>query len=199
MPDINLLKGHKLPQGFQTVRRIPQGTGKVTLIVLLILVVLELGLYGMLRVNKNNVVLDTAQKEQEISQLKSSIESQADEINEAVAGQFTAQTFAELFEKHIYWTKVLEEMGKVTLKTVSFQNLQGGSEEAEFIVSGTAASFSEVGKFLLGFETSKNFETVELLSTEPDQVAGFVQFEVKVQMDKNLLLDYDEDIKPITP
>lgn len=199
MPDINLLKGHKMPQGMQPAMTIPHGTGKAILIVLLILVVLELGLYGVLQVKKNNVESEIVQKEEEISQLKSAIDSQADEINEAIAGQFTVATFSTLLESHIYWTKVLEEIGKVTLKTVSFKSLQAGSGEAEFLVTGSATNFSEVGKFLLGFETSKNFKNVKLLSTNPGQTFGTVQFEVKVQMDKDLLLDEDSDIKPITP
>ena len=201
MADINLLKGHKLPSNLESSSNmIPKAPGKAAILVLLLLVIVELGIYGAIFVNKGNTEEEILKKEDEAAQLQTKIDSEIDEINEAVAGQFAINAFSDLLDSHNRWSRVFEELGRVTLKTVSFNSLQAVfDEEPKFLVSGTASSFSEVGKVLLGFETSAEFSEVELLTSEPEAASGLVVFEIRVHLKKDLLTNLDENSERITP
>ncbi len=186
MVEINLLQPEKKSQ-FEA--HAPAGSGNFLLWGLVALMVLELGGFGALYSFRKKADSKAAVEQAKIVEIDKKIASFSNELNRVTTDQGVLSTFSELLDKHIHWSNVWKALGEYTLKSVQYLNLETSAVQNTFVVSGRVSNFTEVGKLLLGLQSSENFTAVELLSTKAGDVASEgVEFQVSVTVKSDLLV-----------
>ena len=133
------------------------------------LLVLELAAWGGILVYRKSVDSKNNDAQIQVDLLEEKISGKKAALTPAVQAQAALSSFKDLLEKHIHWSKVWNELGRVTLKTVTFTGISATTAENTFLVDGEVPDFTTLGKVLLGLETSENFEAVTLISTQPSE------------------------------
>ncbi len=108
---------------------------------------------------------------------------------EALAYQARLHNLKILLNTHLYWSTVLSELEKSTYKLASYQSLQADQLSHKFSLTGSVASYTDLAKLMLGYETSPYVKNVTLITARSKQAetAGY-QFTLDLIFDPKLLL-----------
>lgn len=190
MGEINLLN-----QRDKTIyrSRLPHAGNKIPLWILIGLVAVEMIVYGTLFSWKKSIDSEILKVQASVNQLDDKLNSSKVDINNAVAAQAALTSFSSLLDNHLHWTLLWSELGKVTLKKAHYISMQGTVVSDQFVVKGEVSNYTDLGKVILGLETSKNFSEVKLVSSSPaegDKVG--VQFEIQVTVKHSIFLEAQE-------
>lgn len=189
MGEINLLQPEKKPRFRAPSVRV---AGNGALWFCAILIILELGIYGGLFYWRQSVRTQVDGLQREITEIDKQIAASKDNLKLAVRDQGALSNFSDLLQKHLYWSQVLQELGKVALKTATFLSVEASSDTDKFVITGKVASYAELGKVLLGLETSENFSKVELVTSgrkaEADPTASGLGFSIAVNFKHPLII-----------
>lgn len=186
MPQINLLK-----QNNATTNN-SQGFLKIIVAVLAIGMAGLVFYYGWLYFQGKTIIQKIVDVEAKIEQEKKTVLNM-DKRDEVLTRQQQLAGLESAISTHFYWSQLLPELARATLKTASYTSLRAGLE-GELILSATVPSLSELDKYLQVFDTptfNKNFSNVRIGGFHKSQaVEGApttVSFEVKMQYDPQLI------------
>lgn len=109
-------------------------------------------------------------------------------LQEAIGHQLRLANLGSLLESHVFWSPVFEELGKYTQKSIFYETFDGDAASSLITVSGTAASFTDIAKLILGLKQSDNFFDVAFQSEGPStgEKTGFA-FILEIKFDPALL------------
>lgn len=185
MPEINLLQGEKR-SSYQAPS--VELSGKGVLWFMIAVVVLEALAYGGLFFWRKLITDDTSGMQSKIFELDSQLKARRAETEQAVSTQSALVTFGTLLDKHLYWTELWKELGKTAFQKVRYLNLQAAAETNKFTLRGQVGNYTEVGKVMLGLQTSPNFSRIDFVSSTPAEgdLIG-IKFEFLIFMKPQLL------------
>lgn len=95
-----------------------------------------------------------------------------------------------LFENHIYWSEFFEELEKLTLKKVFYDNLTANSSTDKVVLSGIAENYGELAKLIFSLASFPKIEKVDLNSAKwesKEKIAG-VRFNLSVILKEDILI-----------
>ena len=187
MAEINLLKNDL--QSRSPLSFIPRSAG--SLYIVLAILALQLLLYGGMIFYQSRIEKDARDLERKAAEVDLNIEKLGAERKVAVSFQRRLNNLQALLDKHVFWTQAFLELEKHTLKTVSLSTMQVDETDATFVVTGTAPSVTEIGKYILGLRTSDKILDVDLteISQSKSGQAGY-DFDAEVKFDGKLLSPY---------
>ena len=187
MTEINLLKNDL--QSRSPLSFIPRSAG--SLYIVLAILALQLLLYGGMIFYQSRIEKDARDLERKAAEVDLNIEKLGAERKVAVSFQRRLNNLQALLDKHVFWTQAFLELEKHTLKTVSLSTMQVDETDATFVVTGTAPSVTEIGKYILGLRTSDKILDVDLteISQSKSGQAGY-DFDAEVKFDGKLLSPY---------
>ena len=185
MAEINLLKNDL--QSRSPLSFIPRSAG--SLYIVLAILALQLLLYGGMIFYQSRIEKNARDLERKAAEVDLNIEKLGAERKVAVSFQRRLNNLQALLDKHVFWTQAFLELEKHTLKTVSLSTMQVDETDATFVVTGTAPSVTEIGKYILGLRTSDKILDVDLteISQSKSGQAGY-DFDAEVKFDGKLLL-----------
>lgn len=186
MPQINLLKQNN------QVSNNAQGLYKVIVYILMALFVGLILYYGWLYFKSKDILKQIIATEAKITEEKKTVLNM-DKRDEVLTRQQQVVALQSAINSHLYWSQLLPELARVTLKTASYTSLKAGLE-GELILSATVPSLSELDKYLQVFDTAafnKNFSNIRIGGFHKSQVVEggqtAVSFEVKMQYNPELI------------
>src|SRR3989344_764089 len=143
------------------------GAGRKSLIPLYIVGALpggEMGGGGWVFFSTRSTDDEVGAAEMRISDLDLQLKKNSPELQEAIGYQARLKNLEGLLEGHMFWSQVMEELGKYTFKNISYESFNGDVTRNRISVSGTAQSFTDIAKLILGLKQSDNFTTVSFSS-----------------------------------
>lgn len=184
MAQINLLK--QKSTGSSLVEVLP------TYLVWLFSVVLAgvLAYYGWLFYKMHSVSADISKTQDSITQTRNAI-GQLKNTEELIARQQQLKALETLMDSHVYWSQLLPEIAKVTLKTASYSDLKMSSD-GTVSLAVSVPTFEDFDKFLQVFdlpEVYANFNNVRVSSfnkIEGDNSTS-IKFDVNMNFNQALL------------
>ncbi len=185
MPEINLIKSNTRHNFTATLS---QGM-KVTTYVVGFLVVLEILIYIGFVIYAKNLSKQALAVEQQSAELDFEIGKIDQERNEAISFQVRLKNLATLLDNHLYWTAVFKELESVTYTKAVFKSLQVDEGKHAITLSGTAPSYTDIAKLILGLKTSPKILDVTLLTSglEQSSESGYA-FILDVLFDSKILV-----------
>ncbi len=152
--------------------------------------VIVLGYWGVLSVRERLTTSQIAKLQAEIiATQKELVEDQSRQ--ELVKRQGQVATVNTLIAEHKYWSKVLPELARVTLRSARYLAFSlSGNGTAKMTVN--VSNYTEMDKFLQAFnlpEFNTVFKAVKVVSIGKVQQGDLqlVRFEIEVQYDQNFL------------
>lgn len=185
MPDVNLI-----PKEYKKRKQKLSVTFSKTGGVVLGLLILGLLLYGglLLYQNEINKELDNIKTETQI------LDQKRDKEREKVVIDLDKKlgVLKEIFEKHVYWSKLFNKMEELTVFWTYFSEVKFNfsGEAAKASLFGNALTYTTLAKQMKSFQENSQVESVEVsnisLSTE-----GGIDFDLAVIFSKDILLNHD--------
>ncbi len=185
MAQINLLKQKTVSENLWET--LPGIFLKLLLVVALGVLAYYAWLY--IKINKVNAEITTI-KEQNAKNLSTAFSlGQRDEV---LSRQAQLKEFSSLVDKHVYWSHLLPEVAKVTLKTASYSSLRGVAD-GSMTLSVAVPSLNDLDKYLQVFDQpqfNKNFSDVKMGGFHKlvEEGTAMVKFDVQLKYNPNLLL-----------
>jgi hypothetical protein len=186
MAEINLLQPQK-----KSAMNLPRVSfsGVLPVWVLSGVLVLELAVWGGLFAYRKTVDAKNNDVQIQVDQVDQKISAKKKSLIPAVQAQAALTSFKDLLDKHLHWSLVWAELGRVTLKTVTYTGLSATTVDNKFLVDGVVPDYATLGKVLLGLSTSDNFEEVALVSTQPSEGEQLgVNFKISIKAKAGLFL-----------
>jgi hypothetical protein len=178
MPDINLLKSESHDRGANT-----QFAARLLARLLLVLVLLAFIGYGALFYIKRQ----DGQKLDEVKKNVQSLQSEAlanKDRNELVTRQEQLTQLETLIDNHVYWSNLLPELARVTLKSAKYSSI-AASKDGNLNLTVSLASYDDVEKYLQIFdlpEYNKEFSNVRIVSLDHVQEDDNIAVQLKLQL-----------------
>lgn len=184
MPQINLLKQKTNSQNFWEF--FPSLLVKILVVVGLCV----FAYYGWLVFKLHTANSELAKVQAQILSEKAIASGMADR-NELLTRQLQLQQLDSLISKHVYWTHILPELARVTLKTAIYSQIQA-SAAGVITATGKVPTLGDLDKYLQVFnlpEYNANFSGVRLGSYHivQDLTGTSVGFDIKMQYNTQLL------------
>lgn len=184
MAEINLLK-QSAPKT-SLVEYLPSFLTKFFVGVLLALVVY----YGWVYVQGRSVAAETEKVQSEIAKEQQAI-SQKPRRDELITRQGQLSELERILEAHQLWSRLLPELGRVTLKTATYSTIKALSD-GTMSVTVTVPSTADLDKFLQVFDDprlSQNFSNLKVGSVTSVQKGGVLvtSFDVRMKFNPGLL------------
>ncbi|MBI3231970.1 MAG: hypothetical protein HYZ51_02725 [Candidatus Doudnabacteria bacterium] len=184
MAQINLLKQNKI--GSVDDLWIISFLNKVALVAFLAV----LSYYGWLAYKQKSA-------EKEIQELQTAIESQKQGLSEierrdeVLVRQAQIKEYDSLISRHVYWSRLLPELAKVTLKQASYLFFQA-ENEGTINLALKIPSIAELDKFLQVFNSPKlnryfSNLTIGGINKVQEDKQTYVRVDVKIKYDTSLL------------
>jgi len=187
MTEINLLQPERRSR---SAERSPTISGTWTIFVLAGLIVAELGLWTTFTVLDSKVNSQVQQKVADIGNIDRKLQSPDPDLFNAIKAQAALASVGTLLNEHRYWTKVWNELARTTLKNAMYFTLNATAETNKFTVVGTVATYQDLGKLMLGLQSSSSFAEVALLSSNPSKgTEPGIEFGISVAFKPSLLLE----------
>lgn len=183
MANINLLKGTSHEEHTQNVY---SGLNRFGVFVLVVAILA----YGYLAYAVRGVVAETDQDNQKTQQVSDQIQK-TDKYTELVNSQQKIQGVKTILDQHMQWSKFIQSMTNITLKTAFYKTFvahDDGSAE----ITGTVPNFTQLDKLIKAYSLDqfnyiKNVQLTNVsLASDTDQNAG-VNFNLKVNFNQDLL------------
>lgn len=180
MADINLLSNNGGSSSFSKSR----ASWVVRILsVIMVLVILYYGYLFIAIRSSNNQLADWKSK---------TVQAQADAISrkdraELLTRQGQLQNINTLIKDHMYWSYLLPELARITLKSANYTSIAADSKGL-LTLTVTANSYSELDKYLQVFnlpEFNKQFSDVKVLSLTKSQENSTVQNTMNLQLKFN--------------
>ncbi len=183
MAQINLLKQNTTGA---VTQKIPSLIAKLLGVVF----IAAIGYYAWLFFEMRSVERQSKDIEQQISKEKGSI-VEVKQRDELLTRQLQLKELGSLMQAHTYWSSLLPELAKVTLKTASYTSIHAANDgELSLVVN--VPGVAELDKFLQVFDRSEfneNFSDVSIgsISKTQDQGSLYTTFEVRMKFNPALL------------
>lgn len=191
MAEINLLRGEK-KHGPGLNLQMP-APGRPVIWILLAILLLCLSGFTVFYFLHSKVQTELAGTKARAAEVEKSLQSPSPEVKEAIKAQAALSFLSGLLDKHLHWTYLWDALAKHTLKTVQYLSISATVEKSDFIVEGRVNNYEELGKLMLGLQSSSDFSRVELVSSGPSdgEVIG-LEFSLAVKYRPSLLLNLPE-------
>lgn len=185
LTEINLLK-HSQPSFFQRFSPVAV-LNRFLVAVLLGLVVFWAWLFFQGRNAKgtiNRLEDQTTKQQQELSQ-----NQWRDEV---VTRQAQIKALDDLITNHLYWSQLLSELAKVTLKSASYLSFQAESENNEINLAVSLPSMADLDKFLQAFDSTqlnRYFSDLKLggVGKVASKGQNFIRVDIQLKFNPELL------------
>lgn len=184
MSEINLLKDE--------LRETKLGLNRRNLISLYVaagIFVLELVLFGVLTLRERSYQKQARAVEQSGAGIDLEITKTEKERLGAISFQSRLANLEVLLQEHVYWSEVLEEIAAYTYKPIVYRTLQVDQGKHKVILTGTAPTYSDLGKLILGLRSSPKFLEVNFASSgqAEGRESGY-GFQLEAVFDQKILL-----------
>lgn len=157
---------------------------------IVILFVLSLLLYGGLLLYQNQAEADLNNIKEEIMNL---YQSRDPEIESAIVNlDKKLGIVKELFDNHVYWSKLFNKIEGLTIPEVYFSDakLNFSSEDVNVVFSGNALSYTVLARQVLSFQDDSLVEEVRVSGISLGTIGG-IDFDLSIIFSKNILLNHD--------
>lgn len=181
MADINLLQSESHDIGSEV-----SNIARIFARLLVIVVALAIVAYGVM------YFFDwSAQKS--LEQTKASIQTKQSEImankdrNELVTRQEQLQQLETLIDNHLYWSYLMPELARVTLKSGRYANIEATSD-GKLNLTVNLPSYEDVEKYLQIFdlpEYNQQFSNVRIVNINKVQTDTSIEIQLTVQLTFN--------------
>jgi hypothetical protein len=107
--------------------------------------------------------------------------------NELVTRQEQLKQLDTLVDSHVYWSYLLPELARVTLRSAVYSNISAKSD-GKLNLDVTLPSYSEVEKFMQIFdlpEYNQQFSNVRIVSIDSVQNGTTIQIKLRLQLTFN--------------
>lgn len=185
MAQINLLKQQKTI-GRGSLSFLPGLFVKLLVLILAAVV----AYYGWSIIKERQVKKETASLQKKVAENKAAAAQNPDR-DELLTRQQQLLKLSTLLDNHVYWSQVMPELAKATLKTAHYNSLKVAGDNT-LVLNVNVPNLSELDKFLQVFdlpEFSKNFSNIRVgafhTSQNGDQTV--INFEVKMAYNPALL------------
>jgi hypothetical protein len=109
------------------------------------------------------------------------------ERNELITRQAQLIELEKLADKHTYWSVLLPELARVTLKSAKYTTISA-DRDGQLNLTVTLPSYEELEKFMQIFdlpEYNKQFSNVKITSINKTQVGDSIETEVQLELTFN--------------
>lgn len=184
MQEINLLD-NKLKDNSQVWQKRNQLLSTIFILVL----ILELGLmaaFFLLSKGLDNKIQDVITSNNNI---QADINRSQENLSSAKGFQAQLKNVRTILDSHVYWSGFFEEVSNFTLKNLSYANFQG-EINGKIHLEGVTESYTQLGKLILGLNSSDKFDEIKLLSVNPatGETSGYV-FSIDLTASKELFIE----------
>lgn len=124
------------------------------------LLVIEAFVFGGLIYYRKTIDRKVNAAEMEAAQLDFEMRQTDDKLKEAIGYQARLSNFKNLLDSHLFWSPVFDELAKYTYKPISFDTFQADVQKNRIVVTGSAPSFKEIAKLILGLKKSDKFTDI---------------------------------------
>lgn len=191
MAQINLLKQSGGTGNFSNL--LPKIIVRLFALVLAALI----GYYVWLFIDLNNVNKQIAQAQDKTNndrQVVSSITNRS----ELYTRQLQLKNLQGLISKHVYWSQLLPEIARVTLKSASYKNLNV-SDKGDLLLNVSVPTLIDLAKYMEIFDIAdynKNFDNIRVggFSQVQDKGVTSIQFQVSMKFNPQII-QYQEPKK----
>jgi hypothetical protein len=181
MPDINLLQSN-LEEGGVNSSAFTRTVAKLLMFLVLVVIVAYVAMLFDTW-NTNRKLAETNEKTQNL---------QAAAINntdrdELVTRQEQLNELGTLIEDHVYWSYLLPELGRITLKTAKYTEIDA-NRSGELTLVANLPSYDDIDKFMQIFdlpEYNEEFSNVRVVSIGKVQNGDKIETELRVQLTFN--------------
>ena len=181
MADINLLQSTTSSPALM-VTKIKRVIARVLMIVLLVIVAGYGYLYfDLYQTNKNLTTTETA-----IAKAQSEALSNKDR-SELITRQGQLKELDTLVKQHLYWSYLLPELARVTLKSAKYTAIDAG-EEGKLNLTVSLPSYTDLEKFMQIFDLpayNQQFSNVKIMSIGKTQQDAQVEISVRLELTFN--------------
>lgn len=181
MQEINLLRNQlkDTTAAWQKYHKIIVTTFAVVLIV-------EIGLIIVFAIINSHLQRRVSSVKTENAQLQTNLDSKKNQVEDAVSFQAQLKNLRQVVDNHVYFSPFFEELAKYTFNKAYYITLTADTN-GKVHLEGIVGNYSDLGKLLLGLNSSDKFTQVKLLSATPSvgQLSGFL-FTLDLTVNKDL-------------
>lgn len=181
MAEINLLHSDQVDSGINS------GFAAIFIArLLLILVIVAAVVYVLLYIStwRNGSKLATVN--QEVQSLQAEVSANQDR-NELVTRQEQLSELETLISKHVYWSYLLPELARVTLKSARYTEIEAESD-GKLNLSVSLPSYGDVEKYMQIFDLpqyNQQFSNVRVMGIDTVQKDAAIEILLRVQLTFN--------------
>lgn len=139
----------------------------IIVILFAVLIIIAAGFGGLMGLNTGKAK-QIDQVKQENADIAGELAKSKSSLTDAISYQAQIENLKVLLDNHIYFSAAIKETTSFMYKSIKVDmisiELSGKTH-----VQGSATSYAEIGKYLLGLYSSENISDVKLLSTSPTQ------------------------------
>ena len=184
MAQINLLKQSGSTHHFGSA--IPKIVVRILVVVLLVLLGYYIWLFVTIKSTEDKIFQAQAKLNTD-KQAALTIQNR----DELFTRQLQLKSLADIISKHVYWSQLLPELARVTLKTSSYSTMRA-SADGSVDLSVTVPNLSELDKYMQVFdvaEFNENFNDIRIggFSKVVSEKGTTIQFAVKMKYKPELI------------
>ena len=158
--DINLLKNELAATTvFSSAKKL------LSLYIFIAVIAAEALAYGGMMWYSRSLEKQQAASEAEGSSVNLEIGRVKGDLAEATRYQQRLSNLDVLLKDHVFWSPAFAELSKYTYKNITYATLSGNIDEHKAVVTGTAASFTDIGKLIIGLKQSPKIKDVMFQSS----------------------------------
>lgn len=181
MPDINLLQSNIDESGINS----SAFTRAIARFMMFLVVVVILAYVAMVFDSWNtNRKLVTVNEKTQTLQAAAMSNTDRDEL---VTRQEQLSELGTLIDDHVYWSYLLPELGRITLKTAKYTEIDA-SRDGKLTLVANLPSYEDIDKFMQIFdlpEYNEEFSNVRIVSIGKVQDGDKIETELRVQLTFN--------------
>jgi Tfp pilus assembly protein PilN len=152
-----------------------------------LVLILELVLTGGVYMLTNSKQSAVAAIEEESQKIQKRIDERQADLSSAKSFQAQLKNLRGIVDNHVYWSGFFDELGKRTYVKTQYMSLKAETD-GKIHVEGLVSNYTDLGKLILGLNTSNKFSNVKLLSVQPSsQEASGYMFSLDLVASKDLL------------
>lgn len=173
----------------------PRAFGGISLIkvfsrLVLAVIVIMVGYYGWIFFRLKDINKQIGGLNERIAVQRNAL-AQVDRKDEVLTRQAQLKEFDKLIDNHVYWSQLLPELAKITLKQASYLSFQSG-DDSTINLSVQLPDIAELDKLLQVFDLpklNKYFRDVKIggISKTQKEDQTFIRVEIQLKYDPNLI------------
>ncbi len=158
--------------------------------IIIVLILVLIGYYGWVYFQVKTVKTKITTLHSEIANKKTEF-NQTKRSDELIIRQTQIKEFDNLINSHVYWSQLLPEIAKVTLKQATYLSIQTDSKHA-LSLSVQLANMVELNKFLQAFNSpslNKYFRDVKIggVSKVQEDDKNFIKAEITFDFNSKII------------